>query len=151
MPEPTAEDIINIEGFADKKAQKFVEGLPKFKKFLADIPVLQRAVKGELKNTIGMVTLKPAKVAKTAGIQAAGKPTGETLQGKAVVFTGFRDAELENAIVNRGGAMKTGVSKSIHYVITNGPKGEDSAKANKAREYGIPVLGIAEFKGRFGI
>jgi DNA ligase (NAD+) len=150
MEEPTAEDIMGIEGFADKKAYKFIEGLPKFKKFLADIPVLQKAVKGELKVQVNE-EVKPVKVAKTAGIQAVGKPTGETLQGKAVVFTGFRDAALEASIVGQGGVMKTGVSKNIHYVITNGPKGEDSAKANKARDYGIPVLSIAEFKGRFGL
>ena len=47
--------------------------------------------------------------------------------------------------------MKTGISKKIDYVITNGPKGENSAKATKARSYDIPVLGIGEFKGRFGL
>ena len=136
-----------------RQAPLFVAGLPRFKQVLADIPVLQRAVKGELKK-IPQPT-KPNKPDKVAAVAPVGKPTGESLAGKVVMFTGFRDhgGELEAGIKAAGGSVKGsgGVTKKVGYVIVEGPKGQNSAKAKKAQEYGIPVLTLAEFKGRFGL
>ena len=152
-PPPTVEQITAIEGFGDKTAPLFVAGLPRFKQVLADIPVLQRAVRGEL--TRAIQPTKPTKPDKVAAVKAVGQPTGESLAGKVVMFTGFRDhgGELEAGIKAAGGSVKEsgGVTKKVGYVVVEGPKGQNSAKAKKAREYGIPVLTLAEFKGRFGI
>ena len=149
---PTLEQISAIEGFAEKKAQKFVAGLPKFKKFIADIPILQRAARGQLV-PIGVTTQKPPKPGKAAAIAPVGAPTGETLVGKVVMFTGFRDAQLEAAIKAAGGSVKGsgGVTKKVNYVIVEGAKGKGSSKEKKAIQYGIPTPDIATFKGMFGI
>ena len=146
---PTLEQIIDIEGFAEKKAQKFVDGLPKFKTFIADIPILQKAVRGELV-TVGLTpSTKPSK---SDAIVAVGNATGESLVGKVIVFTGFRDKSLEASIKAAGGTVKNGQpTKKTHYVIVDGPKGEGSSKQQKAINYGIPTPDIATFKGMFGL
>ncbi len=145
---PTLEQIIALEGFADKKAQKFIEGLPKFKVFLAEIPILQRAVSGQLQPIANVVVAKPGKA---AIITPVGTPTGQSLAGVILVFTGFRDQALEDYVKSQGGDVKTGVTKKVNYLILGGPKGEGSSKEKKAIQYNIPVLGIAEFKEMFGI
>lgn len=152
-PPPTVEEITAIEGFGNQTAPLFVAGLPRFKKVLADIPILQKAVRGELKAvTIPSTKQKPDKVAAVAPV---GKATGETLAGKLVLFTGFRDhgGALEAGIKSQGGSVKGsgGVTKKVNFVIAEGPKGRDSSKAKKAKEYDIPVLSLAEFKGRFNL
>ena len=149
---PTLEQILAIEGFAEKKAQKFVAGLPKFKKFIANIPILQLAARGQLVAVAGAALPKP-KPGKAAAIAPVGAPTGETLAGKVVMFTGFRDAQLEAAIKAAGGSVKGsgGVTKKVNYVIVEGAKGKGSSKEKKAIQYGIPTPDIATFKGMFGI
>jgi len=145
---PTLEQIVAIEGFADITAQKFVDGLIKFKSFISDIPILQKAVRGQLKK-IG--TISPPKKGKAAAVVAVGTPTGQTLSGMNVVFTGFRDQALEAYVKSQGGDVKKGVSKKVNYLILGGPKGAGSSKEKKAIQYNIPVLSIGEFKGMFGI
>ncbi len=148
---PSLEQIMAIEGFADITAQKFVDGLPKFKVFIADIPILQRAARGKLVAVGGIGS--PPKPGKAAAIAPIGTPTGESLAGKVVMFTGFRDAQLEAAIKAAGGSVKGsgGVTKKVNYVISDGPKGKGSSKEKKAIQYGIPTPDIATFKGMFGI
>ena len=226
---PTVEQISAIDGFADKTAERFVEGLPKFRAFLADIPLLNQLVRNQLLQPVGvqpigvqpvvvsplpglmsplrpklgvsptvqpavsplppapvpfqtiqapatqLVTqpaiqlriqpapiIQPVQVAQQAPVAFQAPviqvtqpvyraPAGQSLAGKSIVFTGFRDKQLENTVTARGGSVKTSVSKKTDYVIVGGKKGEGSAKETKAVELGIPILNIAEFKAMFGL
>jgi len=143
--EITVEQISAIDGFADKTAERFVEGLPKFKKFLSENPILQKLVKGELKPVVSKVT------SPTVLVPVIKREEGKSITGKSAVFTGFRDAALEAAVAANGGEIKTGVSKKVDYLVVGGVKGQGSAKEKKAIELGIPILSVAEFKEMFNL
>lgn len=144
--EPSVEEITELEGFADKTAEKFVAGLPKFKEFLKRIPTLEKAVQGLLTSPVVDQKPKEVKASPTKSVNP-----GQDISGKSVVFTGFRDKSLEEGIRSRGGDVKSGVSKKISYLVVGGVKGQGSGKEKKAIQYGIPVLNVAEFKSMFGL
>ena len=58
---------------------------------------------------------------------------------------------MEAVISQRGGDVKTGVSKKIDYLVLGGPKGQGSSKEKKAQSYGIPILSVEEFRDKFGL
>lgn len=71
------------------------------------------------------------------------------LSGLSVVFTGFRDAELQNKVEGMGGKVGSGVSKKTTHVISAGDK--TSSKYQKAMELGIPVLTVEQFKDAYSL
>jgi len=77
--------------------------------------------------------------------------TGQDISGKTVVFTGFRDKNLENNIINSGGKVTTSVSKKTSFVVVGGKKGTGSAKETKAAELGLPIYSLDEFKKIYNI
>lgn len=143
--EINADQIKNIEGFADKTSEKFIEGIPKFKEFIDDIPILQQVIKGQLK------PVSPKLVSPVVELNIAKQENGgQGFRGKSVVFTGFRDAKLEESVKAVGGDVKTGISKKVDYLVVGGVKGQGSSKEKKAIELGIPILNLTEFRQMFG-
>lgn len=61
------------------------------------------------------------------------------LKGKSVCLTGFRDSDLTEAIEAAGGAVKSGVSKTLSILVAQDPK-SNSGKAKKARGYGVEII-----------
>jgi NAD-dependent DNA ligase len=113
------EDLISIDGIAEKSAELFIENLPKFYEFYDDL-----GVKCIEKNT-------PNKIEKNSKIQ-----------GKIFVFSGFRNKDLEKYIEEQGGSVKTSVSKNTDYVVVADKI--ESSKTNKARELGIKIENYKE-------
>lgn len=161
------ENIIEIKGFAQKTAEKFIVGLPKFKIFLKEIKVLREKFERntgaehvkEVENS-DITGPKPIKLSiKTNFVKtneiisksdtSKNSNTSNNLSGKSFVFTGFRDKVLEEFIASKGGKVTTGVSKSTAAVIVGGVKGTGSAKETKAKEYSIPIYSIEEFKNLY--
>lgn len=102
-----------LPGFSDTTTDAFVAGLKPFAKWVATLPIKFAA---------------PAKP----------KVVGSSMLGQAVCFTGFRDSNLESAILQQGGAIVSGVtSKTTALVVKD--LGSSSAKADKARALGIPI------------
>jgi DNA ligase (NAD+) len=62
-----------------------------------------------------------------------------------IVFTGFRDPELEREIEDKGGEVTTSVSKKTSLVVCAN-KDENTSKITKAKELGIKLLTVQEFK-----
>lgn len=64
------------------------------------------------------------------------------LNGKKIVLTGFRDAELEKIIVDNGGSCMSSVSKNTDIVIVKemNDKYLSSSKCVKAKELGIKII-----------
>ena len=71
--------------------------------------------------------------------------TGDSCKGFKICFTGVRNADLENIIKTNGGEIVSGVSKKTTHLIV-ADKDSQSAKAIKAKQSGIPILTIDEFK-----
>jgi DNA ligase (NAD+) len=73
--------------------------------------------------------------------------TPRTLEGKTVVVTGslvdFSRDGAKEAILSRGGKASSSVSKKTDYVVVGESPG---SKAEKAEQFGVPVLDEAGFK-----
>jgi DNA ligase (NAD+) len=117
-----ATDIQTIGGFGSL-AYDFVNNLPRFVAWLKLHPT---------------ITLKEQ--IRSSGVSS--------LQGVTVVFSGFRDKNLEDSIAQRGGRVTTSVSKKTSIVVMkdiNDKKG----KAEQAISLGIPLISKTEFEMRY--
>jgi len=126
--------IMSIKGFASKTAEQFVANIPAFLAFLEETGLQGKLSLSEAK-----------KVAAAEAAAVAAMDTSHPLYGKSVVMSGFRDKELAAAVEARGGKISESVSKNTGYVVVK-DLGEDSGKAKKARELGIPLMVVDEFK-----
>ncbi len=66
-----------------------------------------------------------------------------------VCFTGIRDKELAAKIESLGGKVTSSVSKKTTIVVAKDPN-STTGKPKKAREMGITIMGITEFKEMVG-
>jgi NAD-dependent DNA ligase (contains BRCT domain type II) len=121
----SVEDIAKLDGFDTKTAEKIVSGL----KPANDL--LEKLIK------VGYVTMTT--VVKTS-----------ELKGVNVVFTGFRDADLEKAIELAGGKVGSSVSSKTTHLLTADPK-SNSGKAKKAKDLGVSVITPEQFKDDFNL
>jgi len=119
-------EIIAVEGFDKKTAVKILYGMPKFLDFLSKI--------GE----------------QFISFTDDDTDTGGCMVNQKVVFTGFRDKQLSVLVEAEGGTMQSGVSgKTTILVIAK--VDSNSTKAKKARELGVRVLSIDQFKQMLGV
>ncbi len=115
LMKPTEEDLLKIEGVAGVTAKTFADNYDEFWKFLQKNPMIR--VKMPVKVVQGSIN--------------------EDLNG--VVFTGFRDSELEQQIIDKGGVMNSGVSKKTKILLCKDPDGK-SNKLQAAREKGVKLM-----------
>lgn len=111
-----------VEGFQLKTAQQFADKLPEFIMFL-------RATR--------LKPMLPQKV----------RPISTKLKGQSVLFTGFRDAALEETIVKNGGTIASGISKTT-ILLAKDPHGS-SSKLQQARDKGIVILTADQFRRKY--
>lgn len=122
---PTIADIIAIEGFSDKSAEMYLNGLDNFKKFTKNLPI----------------TIK-----KTEKLEAK----SNELTGKMYVFTGVRRVDLELIIQEKGGTIGSGVSKNTSVLVIK-EKGSGSSKEQKAEQLGVRIINVAELEKELGV
>ena len=120
------EKIIEIQGFDTKTATQFVNNIDSFKDFL-------------IKN-------------KKIKIKIIKKSTNKSgiFKDIKIVFTGFRDNQLEKIIDKEGGTITATVSCNTHYVVTN-DKEISSSKLDKAYKLNIPIMTKNEFLNKFNL
>lgn len=78
-------------------------------------------------------------------LQGATINTSGILYGKQIVFTGFRNADLEKKIESLGGEIGNSLSKKTTILVMK-EKGSGSSKEKKAQDYGVEVMTIEEFE-----
>ena len=115
---PTIEQVKKIEGFSDKTAEVFVEAFDEFWDWVAPLPI---TIKVESASFDGF------------------------LSGEKIIFTGFRDDEMEATVKENGGEIINSVSKKTTILVTN-KKGSGSSKEIKAEELGVVIMDKEEFK-----
>lgn len=115
--------IVMVDSFEDKTASKIVAGMNDFLVFMRGINSLT--------------------------IEVAVTNNDGVLKDQKVVFTGFRDKDLQAAVEAEGGTMQTAVSGKTNILVTKDPN-SNSGKAKKARAAGVNVMGIDEFKTMIG-
>lgn len=76
--------------------------------------------------------------------------TSGILYGKQIVFTGFRNPELEKKIEALGGEVGNTLSKKTSILIMK-EKGSGSSKEKKALDYGVEVITVEEFEKSLNI
>lgn len=114
----SAEDVASTPGWSMKSAEQFLAAMPEFKKFLR-VTKIQYEIP------------KPKVVKKSV------------LTGKSFLFTGFRDAELEEYIERLGGSIASTTSKATHLLVKS--RGSTSSKTKWAESNDIPILTRDEF------
>lgn len=120
--------IVNkTTGFSDKLSNRFVENLPTFKIFLKDI--------GKYIN-IDYSVVKDVQV------------DSDILANEVLLFTGFRDSELSQLILNSGGTISKTFSKKVTIVLVNDYNYVNS-KVNKAKSSGVVILSKDDFIEKF--
>jgi NAD-dependent DNA ligase len=63
-------------------------------------------------------------------------------------MTGFRDAEIQDAIKNVGAKLGSSVSSKTFIVLVKN-KDEDTGKAEDARKLGVTLMTPEEFKKKY--
>ena len=116
----TLANIVSVEGFDEKTAHKILNGVSEFVSLY--------------KSVAPYITFTTVEVAE-----------GGSMKDQKVVFTGFRDAELEAQVEAAGGQMQSGVSGKTTILVCTDPN-SNSGKAKKARDLGVKVVGVDEFR-----
>ena len=138
----TKPEIMAIEGFSDKSTDIFISGMPKFLEWLE----LHKMIKLEEKKKTGSTTDS----AGSAGTGPNPTSTSNTFTGMLVVFTGVRNAAMEDAITSAGGKIGSGITGKTTLVVAKDTT-ENSSKLNTAREKGIPIMNIDDFGKKYGL
>jgi NAD-dependent DNA ligase len=115
------DNIKQVHGWEDKMGTLFVTNFPEFIKFY-------ESIKDYI--TIKKTTIKMIKNEYT---------------GKTIVFSGFRDSELQKKLEESGAKITNSISKNTNILIVK-DKNEDSSKINKAKELNILILNKDEIK-----
>lgn len=74
-------------------------------------------------------------------------PTSDKFCGMNICFSGIRDAEIEAKIKDGGGTLVSGVSKKTTLLIVKDIQGT-SSKIEKAKQLGIPIQTIEQFRAQ---
>ena len=127
LEERNSDKLAAIPGFSQKTAAEFIQNVPRFMAFLGEI--------GWESGMAGIVA------------QSAAQPSGMgILAGKSCVLTGFRDKELETAIVAQGGSVTGSVSKNTFALIVKSKEDCTSTKYQSAVKHGVPIYTPDEFR-----
>ncbi len=126
--------IILLEGFDIKTAKQFSTNFKKFKQFFHSLENIKLISVKQLKQPPKKAVVK----------------TGLLFENMKIIFTGFRDKEMEEFIVNNGGQLSTTVSKNTNLVVyKDGDSSSSSSKYIKAKELGIEMITIDNFKKKY--
>jgi DNA ligase (NAD+) len=126
------DDLLKINGIAKISAELFMENIQKYYDFYDSLGF---KCKG-----------REVRDASDAGeVDKVKKAFNNNFKDKIFIFSGFRNKDYEKIIEDNGGKVTTSISKNSHYLIVK-DKEENSAKIIKARELGVTILDIEDFK-----
>jgi DNA ligase (NAD+) len=137
------DNILNIKGYSDKTTKQFTDNLDEFKKFYK-----------KLKKYIDISHLDK-KIKKVKKSKSSKSTTKAKFNEEKVVFTGFRDKELEDFIQDNGGNVTSSVSKNTTMLVyvhdTSKSKPSKLIKAEELYEdTGKPIVMTKEhFKKKY--
>lgn len=127
--------ILSVEGFSDIMADKVVQNIHWGDKLVQKLfSLVPRSSRGKSKG-------------KDKGKSKGKEEKERNLVNQKIVFSGFRNKELESQIIDRGGKVTTSVSKNTTIVIKKGNK--KSSKIEKAEKLNIPILTEEQFLNKF--
>lgn len=110
--------ILSVNGFGDILTDQFIDKLPNFLDW----------INGPIGSHITFYKKKLV---------------NNSLTGKSVVFSGFRDSKLTEKAEEMGIYIKTSVSRKTDLVVSD--TDENTGKLQKAKEYKIPIVTYNDF------
>jgi NAD-dependent DNA ligase len=119
------------EGVAEKTEKQFLQNLPKFYAFIKEINF--KCNKED--------KVEKQSISKVPSIQ-------KELNNKKIIFTGFRNKDLEKVITDLGGSITTSVSKNTDILVAK-DLSDNSSKIAKAKELGITIYSKDEFMKKY--
>jgi DNA ligase (NAD+) len=128
LPLPTVNELLTTKGLGERYARQFLEHISDFHEFMQNAGLMCRSINDIFEQP-------------NEGEMA--------LNGKIIVFTGFRSKELEEFIVKRGGKVSTSVSVNTSIVVIK-YIGEQGNKAELATKLGIPLIILSDFEVDIG-
>jgi len=132
------EMVKKVKGIAEKTAELFVSKIGMFVGFLKECGLEYKLESDG--NGMG----------EGEGNGKADVDINHPLYGKTVVFTGFRDDNLEKMIKKLGGKIGSSVSKNTFVVVTK-DKDDKTGKVLQAEKVGVSVMEPNEFKTTFNL
>ena len=118
--------VMDVDGFAEKTAMKFVKNIGKFKKFMKE-------------NELSMVYLSAKKTFDKS----------HPLYEKKILMSGFRDEDLKEKIRNFGAQVASSVSSHLDILIVK-DKNTAGSKKEKAEKIGtIQIMTKDEFLNKY--
>lgn len=119
--------LISVDGIAKLTAEKFVTHINNFNKFIKKSNLLK--IENSQEKSI----------------------VNHELTGKKVVFTGFRDKDLNKELDLYGVINSTSVTKDTEVVVvkTEKDKLDDTTKLTNAKKFKIPILSLDEFRKKY--
>jgi len=126
--------LLEVPGFSDISAQTFSKKYPDFIVFyeqmnkIIDLSRFKKNIKKKTKND---------------------KSDNKLFTNQHIVFTGFRDKELENIIENNGGKITTSVSKNTSLLIYSDNVDIKNSKFKKAQELKINMISKSDFINKY--
>ena len=133
------EDIMNIDGFSDKSTEVFFKGMPKFIDWLKLYSMIKLKVKTN-SNGSGNGSGDGSSDGSSDGFGN----NGSKFKGMIVVFTGVRNADMEQIVIDGGGVIGSGITGKTTLVVAKDIT-ENSGKIKTAREKGIQLMNINDF------
>ena len=116
----TEADLTSVEGIAEITAKQFIANLPNIYKFFDEISIkCHEKEQKEVKDNY--------------------------FKDKIFVFSGIRDKELESKITENGGSIGNSITKNT-YILIVANLDDESSKIKQAKEKGIKITTLDEFK-----
>lgn len=141
----TKELINNINGFDTKTTTKIVDSMGEFIVYLNKFLKLKPNL---IKSTESTKTSKSTQLTQltksTITTKSKSKYNLSEFVGMKIVFTGFRDKEIEDELENVESKISSSVSKNTDLVVAS-DLNENSSKINKAKELGIKLISKEDF------
>jgi len=134
---PTIEDLIKIKGIEKKTAEKFINNIENYIKFIEDTKI-KCVFKSKSENLSENLS----------GNLSGNKLQSNKFKNINVVFTGLRCKELEKEIEDNGGQILSTITNSVNYLIVK-DKDYESSKVKKAKELKIKIMTLEEFNKKF--
>jgi NAD-dependent DNA ligase len=130
--------ISQIKGMAFKSAKDFVEKIDDFLDFLMETDMFYKLNQFEKART--EESFKENAVDLT-----------NPLYGKSIVFSGFRNAELEKKLKEMGSKIVASVSKNTFAVVVKDNEADETGKVLDAKKLGVMVVSLDEFVANYKI
>lgn len=130
---PSIDASVKIEGLSLATIQSMIQALPSTFKLIHEIDS-------------SVCTSQ-----KTKSVTPPSSPSNKhlkELEGKSIIFTGFRNKEWEEQLKTVQCKVANSVTKSLYLVVALDPS-ETSGKLQKAREYQLTIVSKNEFQSKY--